>query len=86
MSANSAACWQRKDATHDLRRRIEAAIEQLIALLDQVDDDSDLEPSLCGAIGALHATGPGDDREREGGDDNGLTDHLGAWEQAVSGF
>ncbi|MBT1155709.1 hypothetical protein J1C56_08905 [Aminobacter anthyllidis] len=48
-----------------IRRRIEAAIEQLIALLDSFDPDPDLEPYLAGT-GGSHK--PLDDREADDSD------------------
>ncbi|MFT3673159.1 hypothetical protein [Aestuariivirga sp.] len=51
------------------REEIEAAIEQLIALLDAMDGDPDLEPSL--GMGDAHGA---DDRERDDADDEDCGD------------
>jgi hypothetical protein len=45
-----------------LRLRIETTIERLIAFLDAMDGDENLEPSLAGFTGGL------DDREDDGDD------------------
>ena len=55
-----------------LRARLHAIIERALVLLDQLDDDPDAEPSLCGLTVDV-----GDDQEREGPDDNGVADHDG---------
>lgn len=60
------------------REKIEAAIEQLIALLDVIDGDPDLEPSL--GIGGNYVS---DDREGDDADDEDCGDlepSLGAVE------
>ena len=49
---------------HALRREIADRIEADIALLDRLDGDPDLEPSLCGREVGGPSIG-GDDRERE---------------------
>lgn len=56
------------------RERIEAAIERLIAVLDSLDDDPDLEPTMAGACSELDECEPEADFEEEpdleeGGDD-----------------
>lgn len=52
-------------------------VEGLIAYLDGLDGDADLEPSLCG----LTITDPsGTGHDEEGPDDNGVADDGGlAW-------
>ena len=58
-----------------VRAELSAIIERALALLDQLDGDPEAEPSLCGLT-----VGAGDDRDREGEDDNGTADHGGlAW-------
>ncbi len=54
----------RQATTEITRARIEAKIEELIALLDLVDGDENLEPYLAGTTGMFR--GSADDRE---GDD-----------------
>ncbi|GEP01896.1 hypothetical protein GCM10007887_25230 [Methylobacterium haplocladii] len=67
-----------------LRRSIADRIEADIALLDALAGDADLEdgadgePSLCG-LGADRPSNGGDDREA--GDDNGIADSGGMYEQ-----
>ena len=73
-----------------LRAKIENAVERLLAVLDHLDGDPDLEddapledggdrePSLCGL-----SIGPGDHWDREGPDDNGIGDHGDLQEQEV---
>ncbi|MCK5932921.1 MAG: hypothetical protein KAG89_12205 [Fulvimarina manganoxydans] len=68
----------------NLRHRVEQAIEELIALLDEADGDSDREPSL-GWSGAetppvLKPHGPIDDREWDPAEAGGA-DQDGALEQ-----
>jgi hypothetical protein len=74
-----------RQRVRELRRRIAGRIEADLALLDALDGDpdfedcADAEPSLCG----LDVTWPshgGDDREA--GDDNGIADAGGAFDQA----
>ena len=75
---------QRGLTTRQMRRRLETALEQLLAAaeaivadLDEIDGDPDLEPSL-GSLGATYHTGSDqrlthhgvtDDREHDAGDD-----------------
>jgi hypothetical protein len=60
--------------TSDLRAALHAIIERALVLLDHLDGDPDAEPSLGLTVE------PGDDQEREDGDDNGVADHGGlAW-------
>jgi hypothetical protein len=64
--------------TPSKRKRIEDRIEQLLAVLDDVDGDPDLEPSLSGNGGYGIPTGhdleydPADPPEHQGIDDNEL--------------
>ena len=59
-------------ASPSLRAELHAIIERALVLLDQLDGDPDVEPSLCGLTVDV-----GDDQEREGPDDNGVADHDG---------
>lgn len=57
--------------TRAMRMRIEATIEQLVGLLDEIDGDADLEPanddepSLGWTNAGGYSLGPADDREAE---------------------
>jgi hypothetical protein len=63
------------------RRLIEAEIERLIALLDAMEPDPDLEPWLAGRL----ATGDtGDDREEESEDEGAQCDDDGAIDSGVA--
>ena len=64
-----------------LRHRMERAVEKLLAALDALDGDPDLEPSLAGGYWAATSDG-GDDREMECEDEGAQCDDEGA----VEGF
>src|SRR5688572_15358930 len=53
--------------TPNLRERLEAEIERLIAMLDAIDGDPDLEPSIIGSLDPRKGYAPIED-DREGGD------------------
>ena len=54
---------KQKSSKHELRRAAEAQIEMLISLLDSLDGDPDMEPSLAGYSEGM------DDREGDPADD-----------------
>ena len=63
------------------RHLIEDEIERLIALLDQIDSDPDLEPWLAGEL----APGDlGDDREEECEDEGSQCDDEGVIESGIA--
>lgn len=67
----------------ELRRAISDRIEADLALLDAIDGDPDFEPWLS-SRDMIDQTGGyvGDGSDREDGDDNGIADDDGMWEQA----
>lgn len=75
----------------DVRARIEAAIERLMALLDELDGEADFEPMLATTVAedCRGVYGPTDDREEEDDfehqmtDDNGVADLGGLLEQGL---
>ncbi|MBX3584757.1 MAG: hypothetical protein KF810_23015 [Rhizobiaceae bacterium] len=60
---------------------IEAEIERLIALLDAMDPDPDLEPWLTGELAPGDT---GDDREEECEDEGGQCDDEGVIESGIA--
>ena len=88
--------WRRARAAvmRSLRDAIETRVERLLAFLDHLDGDTDLEPWLAGPqkSEALDAEDDGDDLEDggdtepngdelDGPDDNGIADQAGMAEQ-----
>lgn len=73
--------------THRTRRRIERAVETLLAILDGADGDTDLEPVLGSTVAEDAVGWPIDSAEREidddfeSADDNGIADLGGLLEQ-----
>ena len=51
--------------TPTLRHRVEAAIETLVALLDEIDGDENLEPDLAGGYTPRHGEGMEEDDPAE---------------------
>src|SRR4051812_17943326 len=67
--------YGRHGHSSNLRATLHAIIEWALVLLDELDGDPDAEPGLCGLT-----VEPGDERDREGEDDNGVADWDGtAW-------
>ncbi|WP_029031145.1 hypothetical protein [Salinarimonas rosea] len=75
----------------EVRARIEAHIERMMAVLDDLDGDPDAEPYLAATVGedryGCHTPGDDleheDDREHEMTDDNGMADLDGLLEQGM---
>ena len=70
--------------TPAMRELIENIVEDLLLLLDELDGDSDLEPTMGDVREGYQDEQEGDNQDSEP-DDNGIADRDGLMEQATEG-